>query len=60
MAKQLACGDVVPGCKFVTTAPSEAELMQAVARHAVEVHGVKEISPELLAKVKAAVRDARP
>ncbi|MEZ4585004.1 MAG: DUF1059 domain-containing protein [Gemmatimonadales bacterium] len=58
MAKQLACGDVVPGCTYVAKAESEADLMQQVAKHASEAHGVKEITPDLLAKVKAAVKEA--
>jgi predicted small metal-binding protein len=58
MAKQLACGDVVAGCAYVATAATEAELMQQVSKHAAEAHGVTEITPELLAKVHAAVREA--
>ena len=57
MTKQLACGDVVPGCTHVAKANSEAELMQEVAKHAAKAHGLTEITPELLAKVKSAVRD---
>jgi len=57
MAKQLACGDVVPGCLWVAKGTTEAELMEQVARHASEAHGVSEITPDLLAKVKSAVRD---
>jgi predicted small metal-binding protein len=56
--KQVACHDIVPGCKFVTTAPTEEELLAQVADHAAHDHGVQEVSPELLAKVRAAVRDA--
>jgi predicted small metal-binding protein len=59
MTKQLTCGDVVPGCSYVATAPNELELMQKVAKHAAEAHNVKEITPELLAKVKAAVKETR-
>ena len=59
MAKQLACNDVMPGCKFVATAASEEDLLQEVARHAAETHGVTEITPELLNQVKAAVKDVQ-
>jgi len=58
MAKQLACGDVMPGCTYVTKADDEADLLQQVAKHASEAHGVKQITPDLLAKVKAAVKEA--
>ena len=57
MAKQLACGDVVPGCTYVAKANTEGELMQQVAKHAASAHGVTEITPELLAKVQSAVRE---
>lgn len=56
MAKQMACGDVVPGCKFETSAATEEELMKHVAAHAAQAHGVKEVTPELAEKVKAAIR----
>src|SRR5688572_2008709 len=57
MTKQLRCGDVMPGCTFVTRAETEDELMQAVASHAAGTHGVTDITPELIAKVRSAVRD---
>jgi len=57
MAKQIACGDVVPGCGFTASAPDEEELVRKVAAHAEESHGVKEVTPELAAKVKAAIRE---
>jgi predicted small metal-binding protein len=56
MKKRIACNDVVPGCSFKATAESEEELLAQVAAHADEVHGVKEVTPELLAKVKEAIR----
>lgn len=54
MAKSIEC--VVPGCAFHATAATEEDLLAQVADHAREGHGLTEISPELLAKVKAAVR----
>ncbi len=57
MAKQFGCGDVVSGCKFTVTADTEQELLRQVAQHAAAAHGITEVSPELLAKVKAATKD---
>jgi len=57
MTKQFGCGDVVAGCKFTVTAENEAELMKQVAKHAAAVHGLQEVSPELAAKVKAAIKE---
>jgi predicted small metal-binding protein len=56
MSKQLACGDVVPGCAFKTEAATEDELIKKVAEHAAQHHGVQQVTPELAAKVKAAIR----
>ena len=57
MAKQLACDDLMKGCKFIAKAANEQELLKKVASHAAQAHAVKEISPELLAKVRAAMKE---
>jgi predicted small metal-binding protein len=57
MSKHIACGDVVSGCKFTATALTEEELLKKVVAHASSEHGVTEVSPELAAKVKAAIKD---
>jgi predicted small metal-binding protein len=54
-AKHFACGRVVPDCTFVVTAPTEEELLSKVAGHAAEVHGITEITPELVSQVRAAI-----
>ncbi len=58
MEKHLQCGDVVDGCKAKFTAGSEEEILKQVAAHAAQAHGVTEVSPELVAKVRSAIRDA--
>ena len=55
-AKRIACGDVVPGCTFTASASTEEELLRKVAAHASHDHGVTEVTPELAAKVKAAIK----
>jgi predicted small metal-binding protein len=52
----MACADVVPGCDFVASAPTDEELLRHVAEHAARDHGVTAITPELAEKVKAAIR----
>lgn len=54
--KFICCADVVPGCTFTANAATEEELIQQVATHASEQHGVTEITPELAAKVQAAIQ----
>lgn len=56
MAKQIACNDVVPGCAYTASAQTEEDLLKEAAEHARQAHGVKEVTPELAAKVKAAIR----
>ena len=56
MEKRIACNDVVPGCGFAATAATEEELLKKVVAHASQVHGI-EVTPELAAKVKSAMRD---
>jgi predicted small metal-binding protein len=54
--KKLRCGDVVNGCAVVVEGKDEAEVLRHAAEHARKDHGVNEITPELAAKVKAAIR----
>ena len=56
MSKHIACGDVVPECDFTAEAASESELVEKVKAHAAKEHGVHEITPELAAKVMAAIQ----
>jgi predicted small metal-binding protein len=57
MGKHIACGDVVEGCSFTANAATEEELVKQVTAHAAQQHGVKEVTPELAAKVKAAIQN---
>jgi predicted small metal-binding protein len=57
MSKHIACDHVVPGCDFEASAGSEEELIRQVAHHAEEKHGVREVTPELAAKVKSAIQE---
>lgn len=57
MSKQIACSDVVSGCAFKATAATEEELLATIEAHARESHGVQEISPELAARVKSAIKN---
>ena len=55
--KYIACAAIVPECPFEATATTEQELLQMVAAHAAHDHGITEVSPELVAKVKAAIQN---
>ena len=57
MEKRIACGDVVPGCKTVLTAPTKDELVKKVVAHAAQAHGITDVTPEVAAKVNASIQD---
>jgi len=54
--KTFACGDVVPGCDARFTSPNEDGILSAVADHAASGHGLTEVTPELVAAVRANIR----
>jgi predicted small metal-binding protein len=58
MGKVIECAQVVPesGCDHVVRGATEEEALQNAAEHAKE-HGIVEITPDLMEKVKAAMHD---
>jgi predicted small metal-binding protein len=54
--KEIACGDIVPGCDFKASAETEEQLLRKVAVHAKEAHGI-DVTPELAAQVKTKIKD---
>jgi predicted small metal-binding protein len=59
MAKILECAKVDPssGCQHIVRGETEEEVFQKAAEHAKE-HGIREVSPELIERVKANIRNA--
>lgn len=57
MAKVLRCKDVGMDCDFEARAETEEEVLQQAAAHAAATHDMQEIPPDVLAKVRAAIRD---
>ncbi len=57
MAKVIQCRDIGMDCDFVARAETEEEILKKAAEHAQTVHNMKEIPEEVLAKVRAAIRD---
>jgi predicted small metal-binding protein len=53
--KQFACGDVVPSCGRTFTAPTEEDILAAVAGHARDDHGLSDIPASLVDQVRAAI-----
>lgn len=57
MAKVIRCRDVGFDCDGVVRAASEDEALRQVADHARTAHGVEEITPDILARVRSVMRD---
>jgi predicted small metal-binding protein len=60
MGKIIECAKVDPssGCKHVVRGETEDEVLKNAMEHAKQ-HGIREVTPELKAKVKAAIRDEK-
>ncbi len=58
MPYALSCGDVMPGCDATFEADSEHDLLAQVGPHAAEAHGIQEVTPEVLAAVKGAIKQS--
>ena len=55
--KQFRCGDVVPGCQWVTRNDDEQELFTEIRAHAREVHGMDEVPPEVADTIEKVITD---
>jgi len=55
--KYINCAEIMPGCSFTASATTEEELVKKVAAHAAQQHGITDLTPELAAKVRAAIKD---
>jgi predicted small metal-binding protein len=57
MTKVVKCRDVGFDCEGVIRADTEEEALAQAAAHAQEVHGLEEISDEVVEAVRSAMRD---
>lgn len=55
--KVVHCRDVGFDCDGVVRAETEAEALQGVADHARDAHGLDEVSPEVVEKVRSVMRE---
>ena len=60
MSKVIECAKVDPssGCKHVVRGKDEAEVLKNAMEHAKQ-HGIRDVTPDLMAKVKGAIRDEK-
>ena len=57
MEKVIHCRDVGFDCEGVVRADSDQEVMQLAAEHAESVHGVPELTSEMVEKVRSVIRN---
>lgn len=57
MGKVIRCRDVGFDCDGVIRAKTEDEALKLAAEHAMKVHGLKEITADVVKKVKSVIRE---
>ena len=55
--KQFRCGDVVPGCQWVTRSEDDKELLDAIHSHARDAHGMDEVPPEVVDAIHGVITE---
>ena len=60
MAKIIRCRDVGVDCDFEARGNTVDEVLQKCREHAKTAHGINDIPPELIIRVKAAIREEEP
>ena len=53
--KEFRCGEVVPGCDTVIRGSSDDEVLQEVAVHARDEHGMDDVPPEVVDTIKSKI-----
>lgn len=59
MEKVIHCRDVGFDCPGVIKAKTEQEALALAAKHAKSVHGLSEITPEIIEKIKSVIREEK-
>ncbi|MDX1479302.1 MAG: DUF1059 domain-containing protein [Saprospiraceae bacterium] len=57
MGKIIRCRDVGFDCDGVINAKTTEEALQQAAEHAKAAHGIDEVTPEIVAKIKSVMQD---
>lgn len=53
--KQFRCGEVVPGCEWTIEGESDEQILEHVAEHARDEHGMDEVPPEVQDRVRSLI-----
>jgi predicted small metal-binding protein len=55
MTKEFSCGKLVPGCGTTLHGESDEEIMERIAAHARDEHGMDEVPPEVVDQIRAVI-----
>ena len=55
--KQFRCGDVVPGCDWVTRSEDDEQLFADIHVHARDAHGMDEVPPEVVDAINEVITE---
>ena len=55
--KEFTCGAIVPGCDARFEGESDEEILEQVAVHAREEHGMDEVPPDVADNVRARITE---
>ncbi len=50
------CADTGMQCPFEIKTKTDEEMMKAIATHAATAHDLKEVPPDMMVKIKAAIK----
>ena len=53
--KEFRCGEIVPGCDARFQGETEDEILQEIAGHARDAHGMDEVPPEVEDQIRASI-----
>ena len=55
--KEFKCGVLVPGCDAAFQGESEDAILEEIAAHARDAHGMDEVPPEVVDQINAVITD---
>jgi predicted small metal-binding protein len=58
--KGFRCGELVPGCGAAFHGESETEILEQIAAHARDDHGMYEVPAEIVDRIRARISDRSP
>ena len=57
MAKVIYCKDFGSDCEFVSRGETEEQVLKVGAEHGKAVHGMTEVSPDMMEHARSLIRD---